>query len=134
MSGAELLALARRARENAYAPYSGFAVGAALLGGSGKIYGGCNIESCSYSPTNCAERTALYKAVSEGERRFLALAVVGGKQRGALQETAPCGVCRQMLYEFAPDLTLLVARGDGDFVRTSLSQLLPHGFGPNSLD
>ena len=83
MDPRELILSAIAAREHSYCPYSSFAVGAALLGESGKIYGGCNIESCSYSPTNCAERTALYKAVSEGERRFLALAVVGGKQRGA---------------------------------------------------
>ena len=135
MDPRELILSAIAAREHSYCPYSSFAVGAALLGESGKIYGGCNIESCSYSPTNCAERTALYKAVSEGERRFLALAVVGGKQRGALQETAPCGVCRQVLYEFCPPgMPVFLAVSETDYTKTTLGELLPRGFAPDMLD
>ena len=125
MDPRELILSAIAAREYSYCPYSGFAVGAALLGESGKIYGGCNIESCSYSPTNCAERTALYKAVSEGERRFLALAVVGGKQRGALQ----------MLYEFCPPgMPVFLAVSETDYTKTTLGELLPRGFAPDMLD
>lgn len=135
MDPRELIRAAVKARGQAYCPYSGFAVGAALLAESGKIYGGCNIESCSYSPTNCAERTALFKAVSEGERRFLALAVVGGKRQGALQETTPCGVCRQMLYEFCPpDMPVFLAVSETDYTKTTLGELLPRGFSPAMLD
>ena len=125
-----LIELALKAREKAYCPYSNFAVGAALLCQDGTIYTGCNIESSAYTPTICAERTALLKAVSEGCREdFLAIAIAG---RGE-DYCWPCGSCRQMLYEFAPDLRVLCARGDGAFVETKLSQLLPHGFGPKSL-
>ena len=96
----ELMAMALKAREMAYAPYSKFKVGAALLCDDGEIFGGCNIESASFSPTNCAERTALFKAVSEGKHDFTAIAVVGGKANGELEFCTPCGVCRQVISEF----------------------------------
>ena len=119
------------AREYAYAPYSHFKVGAALLTRRGRVFTGCNIESATYTPTCCAERTALVKAVSEGHRDdFVCLAVVGN----STDYCWPCGSCRQMLYEFAPDLTVLVARKDRQFIRLPLHELLPHGFGPKSLD
>ncbi|MDD2954903.1 MAG: cytidine deaminase [Oscillospiraceae bacterium] len=134
MEKERLVQTAWEAREAAYAPYSGFAVGAALLGKSGRVYTGCNVESCAFGPTCCAERTALFKAVSEGEREFSAIAVAGGpmgRRDGGV--TTPCGVCRQMLYEFDDgSMTVLMASGDG-FCETTLAQLLPMGFGPKRL-
>lgn len=129
-----LVAAAQEARERAYAPYSGFCVGAALLGESGKIYAGCNVESVSFTPTCCAERTALVKAISEGEREFLALAVVGGREKEtALKFCPPCGVCRQMLAEFCkedfPVYLAVTDRGEvKEIGRFSLGQLLPLAF------
>ena len=133
---AALIRAAFCAREAAYAPYSHFKVGAALLAKDGRVFTGCNIESATFSPTQCAERTALGKAVSEGVREFAAIAVVGARDNAPddALPTAPCGVCRQMLYEFAPDLVVLVGRGDGQYFKTTLKELLPHGFGPKSLD
>ena len=131
-----LIRAAFAAREYAYTPYSNFKVGAALLAKNGSVYTGCNIECATFTPTNCAERTALFKAVSEGVHEFAAVAVVGAKD-GAPDDaliTSPCGVCRQMLYEFAPGLRVLAARGDGDFQDAALEELLPHGFGPRSLE
>ena len=128
MTDQALVDLAFTMLEYAYVPYSHFPVGAALLCADGTVFTGCNVENAAYGSCICAERTALVKAVSEGHRGFVTLAVVG---RGE-DYCWPCGACRQMLYEFAPELTVLVARGDGDFVRTSLSELLPHGFGPSS--
>ena len=130
MTDQALVDLAFTMLEHAYVPYSHFPVGAALLCADGAVFTGCNVENAAYGSCICAERTALVKAVSEGRRDFVRLAVVG---RGE-DYCWPCGACRQMLYEFAPELTVLVARGDGDFVRTSLSELLPHGFGPSSLN
>lgn len=95
-----LMKLAAEARENAYTPYSHFRVGAALLASSGRIFTGCNIENASYTPTNCAERTAFFKAVSEGERSFDAIAIVGGPDDAISELCAPCGVCRQVMAEF----------------------------------
>ncbi|MEG2138670.1 MAG: cytidine deaminase [Oscillospiraceae bacterium] len=113
-----------------YCPYSHFPVGAAILCADGSVFTGCNVENAAYGSTLCAERTAIVKAVSEGHRDdWVKIAIVG---RGA-DYCWPCGACRQMLCEFAPDLTVLVARGDGDFVSLPLSELLPHGFGPKSL-
>ena len=130
MTDQALVNLAFTMLEHSYVPYSHFPVGAALLCADGSVFTGCNVENAAYGSCICAERTALVKAVSEGHRDgFVKLAVVG---RGE-DYCWPCGACRQMLYEFAPELTVLVARGDGDFVRTSLSELLPHGFGPSSL-
>ena len=129
-----LIRAALRARENAYAPYSGFRVGAALLAQDGTVYTGCNVECASFSVTNCAERTALFKAVSEGERHFTALAVVGGKDDTPQAEITPCGVCRQALYEFCGgDLIVLMAQDEAHFTRCTLAELLPAGFGPKEL-
>ncbi|MBO5918669.1 MAG: cytidine deaminase [Oscillospiraceae bacterium] len=130
MTDRELVQAACSMLERAYVPYSGFPVGAALLCADGSVFTGCNVENAAYGSTICAERTALLKAVSEGHRDdWQAMAIAG---RGE-DYCWPCGSCRQMLYEFAPNLKLLVARGDGDFVVTTLGALLPHAFGPKSL-
>ena len=135
-----LIQQAMEAREKAYAPYSNFMVGAALLCADGKVYTGCNVESVSYSPTTCAERTALVKAVSEGERKFAAIAVVGGHAGGTVNEnegvdeySAPCGVCRQFLYEFGKDIQVIVAKNLEAYWVHPLEALLPLGFGPEYL-
>ena len=131
MTDRELVDLAFTMLERSYVPYSHFPVGAALLCADGAVFTGCNVENAAYGSTICAERTALVKAVSEGHRDgFVKLAVVGNSR----DYCWPCGACRQMLYEFAPQLTLLVARGAGDFVTLPLHELLPHGFGPKDLD
>ena len=123
------------AREYAYAPYSHFKVGAALLTRRGRVFTGCNIESATYTPTCCAERIALVKAVSEGERQFAAIAIVGSMEghRNTLI-TSPCGVCRQMLFEFGgPQLIVIMAKSETDYEEMTLDQLLPLGFGPDNL-
>ncbi len=122
-----LLALAREARKRSYSPYSRYAVGAALLCADGRVYQGCNIENASFGLTNCAERTALFKAVSEGAVEFTAIAI-------AAEGSAPwpCGACRQVLNEFAPDIRVLVT-WDGQVAEAPLKELLPHGFGPKDL-
>lgn len=120
----ELVEAARQARLNAYSPYSGFRVGACLLSKSGKIYCGCNVESVSYTPTCCAERTALFSAVAAGEREFSAIAVACDGKKPAW----PCGVCRQSLMEFAPDMDVIVAAETGGWEKVKLSELLPHAF------
>ena len=114
----------------AYAPYSGYRVGAALLGESGRVYTGCNIENASYTPTVCAERTAVFKAVSEGEREFAMLAVAGGKDGEIAGVFPPCGVCRQVLAEFcSPDMPIvLVQDADGNGETHTFSELLPLSF------
>ena len=136
MDRERLIEMAFAARENAYTPYSHFRVGAALLCKNGKIYTGCNIENAAYSVANCAERTALFKAVSEGEREFEAIAVVGsleGEENRII--TAPCGVCRQALYEFGgDDLLVIMAKSPRDYVERRLGDLLTLGFGPANLD
>lgn len=117
-------------RTNAYAPYSGFKVGAALLTSNG-IYTGCNIENSSYPATNCAERTAIYKAVSEGAREFKAIAIVGGVDGEPIADyTAPCGICRQVMYEFADseDFVVIMAKSPEDYIVRTLAELLPLGF------
>lgn len=124
---AKLLELARQARENAYTPYSNYRVGAALLCKDGTVYTGCNVECASYGMTICGERTALCKAVSEGQREFTAIAIAS---EGAAPY--PCGACRQMLNEFAPDMDVYVT-WDGHTQETTLRTLLPNGFGPHSL-
>ena len=130
MTDRQLVDLAISMLERAYCPYSGFPVGAALLCGDGSVFTGCNVENAAYGSTICAERTALVKAVSEGHRGdFRAIAIAG---RSA-DYCWPCGACRQMLYEFAPDLIVLAARKDGSFERAALTDLLPHGFGPGTL-
>ena len=134
MTDKELMRLAVSAREYAYAPYSGFRVGAALLGKSGKVYKGCNVENAAYSPTNCAERTAVFKAVSEGEREFTAIAIVGGKGDEIAPMCAPCGVCRQVLAEFC-DKDFRVVLGTPDNVQVfTLAELLPLSFGKGDLE
>ncbi|MCI8869326.1 MAG: cytidine deaminase [Lawsonibacter sp.] len=131
MTDQELVALAVEMEQRAYVPYSRFPVGAALLCGDGTVFTGCNVENAAYGSTICAERTALVKAVSEGRTGgFSAIAIAGQ----GTDFCWPCGACRQMLYEFAPELIVLAARQDGQFARVPLSQLLPHGFGPKSLD
>lgn len=135
MTDSELVSLARAAMARAYAPYSGFQVGAALLAESGAVYLGCNIENSSYSPTICAERTAFAKAVSEGERAFIAIAVVGGKEGTCSGFCPPCGVCRQVMMEFCdPDeFRIILAKDEGDYQAYMLAELLPYGFGPGNL-
>lgn len=122
-----LLALAREAMQRSYSPYSGYAVGAALLCADGRIFQGCNIENASFGLTNCAERTAMFKAISEGAEEFSAIAI-------AAKSSAPwpCGACRQVLNEFAPGIRVLVT-WDGGTDEMNLNELLPHGFGPKSL-
>lgn len=130
----KLLDLAIEAREMSYSPYSGFRVGAALLTKSGKIYKGCNIENAAYSPTNCAERTAVFKAVSEGEKEFEAIAIVGGKDDTLNDLCAPCGVCRQVLAEFCTgDFKIIMGTPENIKVCT-LSELLPYSFGKSNLE
>lgn len=132
----KLVKEAIEARKNAYAPYSHFKVGAALLTKSGKIYRGCNIENAGYTPSNCAERTAFFKAVSEGEREFEAIAIVAGPEDGALTFTAPCGVCRQVMMEFCDydAFRILLGTGEEDYQVFSLKEMLPYGFGPENLE
>jgi cytidine deaminase len=125
----ELIQVAFEARQKAYAPYSEFRVGAALLGKSGRIYSGCNVENASYGATICAERTAAVKAVSEGETIFQALVVASDGKEPA----APCGICRQFLAEFGLDLLLILVSLNGKKIETTLSQYLPGAFGPTSL-
>lgn len=125
------------AREQAYAPYSRFKVGAALMDMEGRIYTGCNIENAAFTPTNCAERTAFFKAVSEGKRDFLAIAVAGGPKDAVLplDECTPCGVCRQVMMEFCrPDtFEIILARSEEEYRIGTLQELFPAGFGPGSL-
>ena len=133
MENIELMKLAEEAREKAYAPYSDFLVGAALLTRSGKVYTGCNIENAAFSPTNCAERTAFFKAISEGEREFSAIAIVGGKRGSAPEFCAPCGVCRQVMAEFCGGDFSIVLGTSKNIQAYSLSDLLPLSFGPGNL-
>ncbi|MEH2930904.1 cytidine deaminase [Candidatus Ventrimonas sp. KK005] len=131
----ELIRAAIGAMGYAYTPYSGFQVGAALLTEEGKIYSGCNIENAAYSPTNCAERTAFFKAVSEGERHFAAICIVGGKNGVLTGYTAPCGVCRQVMREFCDPKTfrVILAVNEENWKEYRLEELLPKGFGPENL-
>ena len=136
MQAQQLIRAAFAARRFAYTPYSHFKVGAALLARSGQVFTGCNIDSAAYSPTNCAERTALFKAVSEGVTEFSAIAIVGSRE-GEVNRivTSPCGVCRQALFEFGgPELTVIMARSEEDYLETTLGELLPYGFGPKNLE
>ncbi|MDO4487500.1 MAG: cytidine deaminase [Eubacteriales bacterium] len=157
MTNIELINEAIKAREHAYAPYSKFHVGAALLTKTGKIYHGCNIENASYGATNCAERTAFFKAVYDGERDFESIAIVGGPATGTEESgpddlqgsgtgktteedageiCAPCGICRQVMMEFCDPDTFKVILNDGDNgpVEYLLKELLPLGFGPGNLN
>lgn len=135
MEDKALILEAIAAREYSYSPYSGFMVGAALLAKSGKVYRGCNIENAAYGPTNCAERTAFFKAVSEGEREFIAIAIAGWPKGGEAGFAYPCGVCRQVMIEFcAPEsFRIIVAKSPDDYESATLAQLFPNGFGPDNL-
>lgn len=123
-----LIQKAFEARENSYSPYSGFRVGAALLCGDGTVYTGCNIENRAYGPTNCAERTAFFKAVSEGRREFTAIAIVGGS--GEPEWCYPCGVCRQVMAEFCSpeEFRIICARSEEEYRMFTLGELLPEMF------
>ena len=135
MEDRELIRAAIEARRRAYTPYSHYQVGAALLTEGGKLYRGCNIENAAFSPTCCAERTAFFKAVSEGETRFSAIAIVAGPEGELLTPPTPCGVCRQVMMEFCDPETfrVLLAQGPEDYQRFTLRELLPLGFGPKDL-
>ena len=136
MKYGELMKLALEAREKSYSPYSNYRVGAALLGESGTVFTGCNVENAAYSPSNCAERTAFFKAVYEGEREFEKIAIAGGPAgKEAEEPCAPCGVCRQVMMEFCdPDeFKIILADGKGGCLQRSLKELLPLGFGPKNL-
>ncbi|HEY9574464.1 MAG TPA: cytidine deaminase [Lachnospiraceae bacterium] len=136
MTDLELLEEAKKARKMAYVPYSHFQVGAALLTKSGKLYHGCNIENASYTPTNCAERTAFFKAVSEGEKEFEKIAIVGADERMEPDKMCPpCGVCRQVMMEFCkPDEFRIILSDEKEGCRSYLlSEMLPQGFGPGDL-
>lgn len=128
MSDLELMQAAENARKSAYAPYSDFRVGAALLAASGKVYVGCNIENSSFSPTVCAERVAFFEAIKNGEREFVAIAVTGGKANDNPSFCAPCGVCRQVMAEFChEDFRILLGNAE-DFKEYSMASLLPFSF------
>lgn len=131
----EMIDLAIRQLEFSYAPYSDFKVGAALLAKNGQFYTGCNIENAGYTPTNCAERTAFFKAVSEGVREFRAICIVGGKDGILTEYAAPCGVCRQVMMEFCnPDtFQIILAVSKEQYEVFTLRELLPMGFGPANL-
>lgn len=136
MTRTELISQALYARKNSYSPYSHFAVGAALLSKDGKLYTGCNIENAAFTPGNCAERTAFFKAVSEGVREFAAIAVVGGPAgTDSLDLCAPCGVCRQVMMEFCDpkSFEVILAKDPEHYEVFTLEQILPMGFGPKNL-
>jgi len=138
MTHNQLAKAAISARKQAYVPFSKFQVGAALLSKDGTVYTGCNVESAAYSPTCCAERTAMVKAVSEGakEKDFVAIAVAGGREdAGSLDYCYPCGVCRQMLYELgADDMQVIVAKTEDDYKVHTITELLPFGFSRKDLE
>ena len=140
MENTEIISLieqAIEARKNAYTPYSHFAVGASLLGKTGRIYTGCNIENAAYTPSNCAERTAFFKAVSDGERNFRAIAIVGGKEGEKDYDfCSPCGVCRQVMMEFCDpeEFEIVLGNSAGDIKVIKLKDILPEGFGPENLE
>ena len=129
MNKSDLIKEALKAKDNAYVPYSNFHVGAALVTEDGQLFTGCNIEIASYSPSLCAERTAIFKAVSQGHRKIKEIAVVGDSNF-----TYPCGVCRQVLREFGKDAIIYVANSPEDYREYRLDELLPNSFGPEDLD
>ena len=125
----ELCRQAHKMLQMAYVPYSHFPVGAAIECTDGAVFTGCNIENAAYTPTNCAERTAVFKAVSEGHRAFRRIAIAGSTEAFC----APCGVCRQVLQEFAPDIEVILVNSRGETMELKLPELLPHSFGPKNL-
>lgn len=134
MDDRALIRMAFDAMRRAYAPYSGYTVGAALLTASGRVYLGCNIENASYTPTICAERCAFFKAVSEGERDFVKIAVVGGKEGHVTDFFVPCGVCRQVMSEFCDDdFLVIIAKSEEEYLSKTLNDLLPCRFSPEYL-
>ena len=135
MENRELVMEAVKARKQAYCPYSGFAVGAALLCVDDRVFTGCNIENAAFTPTNCAERTAFFKGISEGVRAFRAIAIAGGRQGALSDYTMPCGVCRQVMMEFCNPETfeVIAAVSEDDYRVFKLKELLPEGFGPDNL-
>lgn len=130
----ELMKKAIEARKYSYAPYSGYRVGAALLCEDGSIVTGCNVENASYGATSCGERTAVFRAVSEGKRRFSAIAIAGGKE-GNMDYACPCGICRQVLREFSDpkQMEVFICKSTEDYKEMTLEELLPESFGPENL-
>lgn len=135
MDYSKLIDCAIEARKFSYSPYSNFQVGAALICKNGNIYTGCNIENAAYTPSNCAERTAFFKALSKGEKDFLAIAIVGAKKDEQLEFCSPCGVCRQVMMEFCNynDFEIVLAKSTTEYRVFKLNQMLPYGFGPDNL-
>lgn len=134
MNKKDLFILAKEAMQNSYAPYSNYNVGAVLLTKSGKTYKGCNIENASYSVTNCAERTALFSAISNGEKDFEAICIVGGKNGAITDYAMPCGICRQALAEFCDaDFKVYVGKSEDDIKEFTLGELLPYSFDKSKL-
>lgn len=135
MNEKDLISVALEARTMSYSPYSKYKVGAALLTKSGKVYKGCNIENAAFSPTNCAERTAFFKAVSDGEREFAAIAIVGGYDEIPVDYAFPCGVCRQVMMEFCNprEFKVITAISENEYKSSTLEEILPYGFGKNNL-
>lgn len=134
MTDKELVLKAIESMKNSYSPYSEFKVGAALLSESGKVYTGCNIENVAFGPSICAERVAFFKAISEGEKNFSKIAVVGGKDGIISSATPPCGVCRQVMREFCnDDFEILIVRENGNYDKVLLKDLLPNSFKPEIL-
>lgn len=132
----KLIKTAEEMRNLSYVPYSGFSVGAALLCEDGTVFRGCNIENAAYGPSVCAERTAFFKAVSEGKRKFTAIAVTGGRKGEKCTKTMPCGVCRQVMREFCDpkEFRIIVSASADDYDIYTLEELLPAGFGPENLN
>ena len=134
MTPESLIEMAKEAMQHAYAPYSGYRVGAALLCADGTVYRGCNIENAAYGPTNCAERTAIFKAIYDGHRKFTAIAVCGGKDGNITDAFPPCGICRQVMREFCDDDFLIYMIGANDSYQVcTLSDLLPFSFSPKDV-
>ena len=135
MSPEKLIEMAKEAMTHAYAPYSGYKVGAALLCADGTVYCGCNIENSAFSPTVCAERSAFFKAIYDGQRDFTAIAVCGGKDGVIVGQFPPCGVCRQVMREFCrDDFKVYLAGPEGEYAVFTLTQLLPQSFGSTHVD
>ena len=134
MKPEELIEVAKSAMQLAYAPYSGYKVGAALLCADGSVYQGCNVENAAYGPSNCAERTAIFKAVSDGHREFTAIAVCGGKDGIITGLFPPCGVCRQVMREFCnDDFIIYMIDGENSYQSCTLRELLPYSFSPSNV-